>query len=289
MGDSINILDEEYINSLQIIEDIHKSEKSTIYKVSKPDGTILALKVLKESNIQAFRGFMSQYEMMAMLHHPNILKVYGVFFGSEKKAPSILMEYCPTSIEKEIIHKTLTKVDISFAIYQISVAMKYIHKKFIIYHDLMPSKILIGQDSLIKISIFGHAGTSFYDDDSHGLGMSGLKFIAPELIDEKDDIDEKCDVYSFGTIMYFILFEGRLPRSSLRCVLSGNKARIPEIFSKLSREIIDVCWNFNPEDRPSFKDICQKIEKAHFGLFDFNSSEQAQISEMINSYKQKFF
>lgn len=289
MGDSIKILDEEFIKSLQTIEDIHISQHFHFYKVSKPDGTIYILKVLNDTRDQVVKNFIKQSEMMAMLNHPNILKVYGIFYGNQTRNPSVLVEYCPDSIENAIISRNLTKIDISFAIYQISVAIKYIHKKFIIYHDLMPSKILIGQDSLIKISIFGHAGTSFYDDDSHGLGMSGLKFIAPELIDEKDDIDEKCDVYSFGTIMYFILFEGRLPRSSLRCVLSGNKARIPEIFSKLSREIIDVCWNFNPEDRPSFKDICQKIEKAHFGLFDFNSSEQAQISEMINSYKQKFF
>ena len=47
MGDSINILDEEFIKSLQTIEDIHKTERFTIYKVSKPDGTIYALKVLK--------------------------------------------------------------------------------------------------------------------------------------------------------------------------------------------------------------------------------------------------
>lgn len=288
MGDSINILDEEYISSLQIIEDIHKSEKSTIYKVSKPDGTILALKVLKESNIQTIRGFMSQYEMMAMLHHPNILKVYGIFFGSEKKAPYFLMEYCPTSIEKEIIHKTLTKVDISFAIYQISVAMKYIHKKQILYRDLKPSNILIGQDSLIKISNFS-VSELFSPDNDYAYGVGTMRFMAPEVISEDSKIDEKSDVYSFGVTLFYLLNEGNLPHFSVQDFMAGRKAKIPDNFTNLSREIIDLCWNHNPEDRPSFKDICQKIEKAHFGLFDLNNSEQAQISEMINSYKQKFF
>lgn len=120
-----------------------------------------------------------------------------------------------------------------------------------------------------------------------GVVVSGV--VAPEVISEDSKIDEKSDVYSFGVTLFYLLNEGNLPHFSVQDFMSGRKAKIPDNFTNLSREIIDLCWNHNPEDRPSFKDICQKIEKAHFGLFDLNNSEQAQISEMINSYKQKFF
>lgn len=105
--------------------------------------------------IEDVQYFINGYEIMKLLNLPNIIKAYGIFLSDKTKStPSILLEYCEKTLNKVIKDKTLSQIDIVFAIYQIAEGMKYFHSKKIIHRYLKPLNILISNDDTLKISDF---------------------------------------------------------------------------------------------------------------------------------------
>ena len=97
-NDKIKILDEDDMTNIQKIELIGKGGGGKVFKVSVK--SIYALKEMNidQFNIDSFKHFMGEYELMSMLHHPNILQTFGIFMSNETTPPSILLEYCSTNL-----------------------------------------------------------------------------------------------------------------------------------------------------------------------------------------------
>lgn len=49
--------------------------------------------------------------------------------------------------------------------------------------------------------------------------------------------------------------------------------------------MIDACWTFDAQYRPSFAIICDILEQNKFDLASLSPSEMQQVSSMINEYK----
>lgn len=282
----IKILDSETILGLEKLEKIGSGNFGKIYKVAKKE--IYALKVMKvKATHKNFQQFLNEYEIISMLLHPNIVKTDGIFLSDEMNPPSILLEYCPQSLEEAIINNKFTNVDLVFSIYQIMEGMKYVHFNHVIHRDLKPTNILIAKDGTIKISDFGIAKLMTTEEQSMTCGMGTQKFMAPEIIDENTNYDEKVDVYSFGVLMYFILSGGEMPKIKMSDKLRGEKAPIPQSFSDLSRQLIDMCWNFDAKCRPSFDQLINEIERNNYNLVDLSESELNVIKSLIKQHKEK--
>ncbi|KAK8837373.1 hypothetical protein M9Y10_036806 [Tritrichomonas musculus] len=282
----IKILDSETILNLEKLEKINSGNFGKVYKVTKKE--IYALKVMKvNATHEDFKQFLAEYEIINILLHPNIVKAYGIFLGDETNSPSILLEFCPLSLEEAIIEKKLTNVDLVFSIYQIAEGMKYVHFNHVIHRDLKPTNILITKEGTIKISDFGISKLMSPDDQSMTCGIGTQKFMAPEIIDECSNYDEKVDVYSFGVLLYFILSGGEMPKVKLSDKLSGKKASIPSSFSVFSRQLIDRCWNFEAKDRPNFDEIINEIERNNYNLVDLSESELYEVKSLIKHHKDK--
>lgn len=87
-----------------------------------------------------------------------------------------------------------------------------------------------------------------------------LKYMAPEIFQERKDYDEKVDVYAFGVVVYLILTKGEFPKISVADVSAGKKADIPDSITDFSRELIDRCWSCQASERPSFAEICDTLK-----------------------------
>ena len=279
------ILDEKEIKNLEIIEEIGYGKEGKVFKVAKKKN--YALKVMKVNDCTEvdFHKFIEQYEIMNLFDHPSIVKTYGIFLSTKDSEPSILLEYCPINLSKAMRSKTLTNVNIICAIYQIVEGMKYLHFQKVIHRDLKPSNILIAEDGTVKIGDFGISKLMTVEEQSMTGGVGTQNYMAPEVMN-KEKYDEKVDVYSFGVLLFFLLNDGKLPEFRIRDVCTGIMAQIPSSFTPFAKDLIESCWNFTPNKRPSFNQICDDLIKNDFKLLPLTEMEIGQVKEFVNKHQK---
>lgn len=255
------ILGRDEIDNLEKIEELGSGGGGKVFKVAKKE--LYALKEMNAKNAKTpeFTQFIQEYEIMSMLEHANILKTYGIFLSDEDNQPFILLELCPQNLQKFIEDKKFLNEELVKIIYQIAEGMKYIHFKKVIHRDLKPTNILIARDGTVKICDFGISKLMTIEEQTMTRGLGSQKFMAPEIINEEDHYDEKVDVYSFGVLVFFIMTGGLLPKIRIGDILTGKKAEIPTTFTEFAKKLINDCWNLEPKDRPSFKDIVDELDK----------------------------
>lgn len=269
----LDIIDINDIDKIKKITKIGRGAMAKVYKVCKEQ--IYAMKVInleicrdenddEESHqnldFKKMKKFFQEYEILIQLNHPNIIQTYGFCFGDENNKPFILLEYCPYNLSK--IVKTLEKEEQISIIMEICDAMRYVHQAGIIHRDLKLENILLDNEKHVRISDFGISTLIKLESESMGrTQMTGtLRFMAPELILEKTDYDEKVDVYSFGIVVYLILTKGEYPKISIGDTANGKMAALPSTISQFSQDLIKKCWSFEAKNRPSFNEIYQLIQ-----------------------------
>ncbi|MGB4661590.1 MAG: serine/threonine-protein kinase [Mobilitalea sp.] len=138
--------------------------------------------------------------------------------------------------EDIIIHFTIQLCDL----------MEYLHslEKPILYMDLKPDNIMVSE-GILKLIDFGSARWLEYPDIKQEITAT-RGYAAPELYSHKR-IDERCDVYGIGMLLYYMV-TGTL--------VSKNSTQIDNIdqyqaCSKQLKDIINHCLKYNASQRIS--------------------------------------
>ena len=187
-----------------------------VYKAyDKIDDRIVAVKILKDeylSNEDFTRRFRNESKAIAILSHPNIVKVYDVSFG--QRFQYIVMEYVDGITLKEYIEQQKDikwKEAVHFTV-QILRALQHAHDKGIVHRDIKPQNIMLLTDGTVKVTDFGIARFSRHEmrnTKSSDKAIGSVHYISPEQA-RGDITDEKADIYSLGVMMYEML-TGQLP------------------------------------------------------------------------------
>jgi len=158
------IEDPELGAEYQLIEQIGYGAYATIFKaIHKPSGTEVAIK--KQINIfndlVDCKKVLRELKLLRLLKHQNIVKLLDVRINeSDPKFNSIslVLELGECDM-KEIIRSTqnLAPSSIKKAMYDILLALKYMHSAGVIHRDLKPANILIFSDESVKVCDFGLA------------------------------------------------------------------------------------------------------------------------------------
>ncbi|HZJ77450.1 MAG TPA: Stk1 family PASTA domain-containing Ser/Thr kinase [Clostridia bacterium] len=201
----------------EIQEIIGVGGMAVVYKAyDNIDDRIVAVKILKEeflANDEFRRRFKNESKAIAVLSHPNIVKVYDVSYGD--KLQYIVMEYIEGITLKEYIEQqggVSWKEAVHFVM-QILRALQHAHDKGIVHRDIKPQNILLLQNGNIKVTDFGIARFSRSETRTMTESAIGsVHYISPEQA-RGDITDDKADLYSVGVVMYEML-TGQLPFQS---------------------------------------------------------------------------
>lgn len=245
----------------EIREIIGVGGMAVVYKAyDNIDDRIVAIKILKDeylTNEEFKRRFKNESKAIAVLSHPNIVRVYNVSFGD--RLQYIVMEYVDGITLKEYIEQQGV-VNWKEAVHfmgQILAALQHAHDKGIVHQDIKPQNIMLLQDGTIKVTDFGIARFSRMDSKTTSENAIGsVHYISPEQA-RGEMTDDKADIYSVGVVMYEML-TGQLPFQSDSAVsvaimqLQQDPKRPREIVPTLPlglEQITIRAMQKNPNDR----------------------------------------
>lgn len=201
----------------EIREIIGVGGMAVVYKAyDNIDDRIVAIKILKDeylTNEEFKRRFKNESKAIAVLSHPNIVRVYNVSFGD--RLQYIVMEYVDGITLKEYIEQQRV-IDWKEAVHftgQILAALQHAHDKGIVHQDIKPQNIMLLHDGTIKVADFGIARFSRTDNDTTSENAIGsVHYISPEQA-RGEMTDDKADIYSVGVVLYEMI-TGQLPFQS---------------------------------------------------------------------------
>ncbi|RKP36372.1 kinase-like domain-containing protein [Dimargaris cristalligena] len=200
---------DKYITLVQVGE----GQYGRVFKAhSRGTGALVALKLVskKRKSERELTIYREESELLRQIQHPHV--VHLVEFFETKDDICIATEFCQCDLGDYLrIHKYLAVDEVRTIAKQILSALKYLHARGIIHHDVKPQNILIGLDGRVKICDFGLA--------THLTPAQGTKYqtilkgtplyMAPEVL-IKSRYTYQCDFWSFGVVLYEI-FVGQVP------------------------------------------------------------------------------
>ncbi len=224
------------------------------------DAREVAIKILKDEfldNEDFIRRFKNESKAIAVLNHPNIVRVYDVSFGD--MIQYIVMEYIDGITLKEYIDMqgVLDWKETVHLTAQILKALQHAHENGIVHRDIKPHNIMLLQDGTIKVTDFGIA--RFSSNATRTMteqAIGSVHYIAPEQA-RGEKTDGKTDIYSVGVMMYEMLtgklpFDGDSAVSVALMQLQANAKRPREINPDIPEgleEITIKAMQKNPNDR----------------------------------------
>ena len=204
----------------EVLKKIGEGGSAKVYRVKeKSSGEIKAMKQVEKSKLPDVKYFETEIKILSLLDHPNIVRLFEVF--EDDKNFYLIMELCQGGNLLSRMTKNRYKEKAAATLMeQIISAVTYCHEKGICHRDLKPQNILFCDDSPnspVKVVDFGIS--KIFDPSLSNL-QSELKgennklkkmdsqigtmyYISPEVI--KGSYNEKCDIWSLGVILYYLL------------------------------------------------------------------------------------
>lgn len=199
---------------------IGRGGSSQVYKGCLPDGTELAVKILKPSE-DVIKEFVLEIEIITTLHHKNIISLLGFCF--EDNNLLLVYDFLSRGSLEENLHGN-KKDPAAFGWserYKVAIgvaeALEYLHSgsaQRVIHRDVKSSNILLSDDFEPQLSDFGLAKwastSSSHITCTDVAGTFG--YLAPEYF-MYGKVNDKIDVYAFGVVLLELL-TGRKPISN---------------------------------------------------------------------------
>lgn len=109
---------------------------------------------------------------------------------------------------------------------QAAVGLAYSHGKGFVHRDIKPSNLMLNGSGVVKILDFGLVCHEQADTQltEKGATLGTWDFIAPEQAHDSSEVDERCDIYSLGCTLLYLL-SGRPPFSGARYTTAASKLK----------------------------------------------------------------
>ena len=142
--DYIKQLDKDSLENYQKIKRVGKGSYSSVYKVkNKSTNKIRAMKIMPKNFQKDNNEIMREINILKNLDHPNVMKIYE--FLEDDTNYYLIEEFCDegdleTALDKEKIYCEFL---VKFIMYQVFLAINYLHSNNIVHQDIKKKNISI--------------------------------------------------------------------------------------------------------------------------------------------------
>jgi hypothetical protein len=247
------------------------------------------------ANVCDIQAFLREVDIMVKLNHPCVLRILKWALPEGRGQAEIHTEFAAHGSLKGVLLKVNSgekpafwnPTGIGILICSLVLGMRYIHLRRIIHHDLKPSNILVNAKEHVWICDFG--ASLCVDDEIPAENETGtVHYAAPEQYEEGVVCTMKCDVFTFGLVLYEILVGVPVfpPSESQFNVIRRMRDRDlpvradrPTNYGALMQALLVDCWKQDPADRPSFGDIFATFEAADYQILP--DADHVRIREFV--------
>ncbi|KAL6519767.1 hypothetical protein OROMI_032661 [Orobanche minor] len=214
-------------------------------------------------------SFRQEVSLMRRLRHPNILLFMGAVTSPQRLC--IITEFLPRGSLFQLLQRNTSKLEWRRRIHMaldIARGMNYLHHCSIpiVHRDLKSSNLLVDRNWTVKVGDFGLSRLKHETYLTTKTGQGTPQWMAPEVL-RNEPSDEKADVYSFGVILWELVTQ-KIPWESLNSVqvigavgFMNQRLDMPKDIDPQWVSIIDSCWHSEPQCRPSFQELVEKLKE----------------------------
>src|SRR5438874_6657316 len=162
-----------------------------------------------------------------------------------------------------------------------------IHEKNYIHHDLHSGNIFSHHIDSSRIGDLGLCQQVIDKKDNLNKIFGVIPYMAPEVLSKKPYTKES-DIYSFGMIMWEFTtgkkpFHDRSHNHYLMLdILKGERPQITDDTPEFYAELMKRCWDHNPENRPTAKEIKNCLEEYYWN----NNKEKEETIKLAETKRQ---
>jgi serine/threonine protein kinase len=245
------------IKGYRFIRKLGSTEHSGVYLAEREAEPVpVVLKVLRQAagsdSVGAFDRFLQEYETIADLDHPNIVKIYDL--GVADDHAHIAMEYLDGGDLRQRINAGIGREDAVSYLRQIASGLSAVHAQGVLHRDLKPGNIMLRKNGSIALIDFGLAKRAKLEAEITDKGeIFGTPYYMSPEQGHGNGVDERSDIYSLG-VVFFEMLTGRKPYvadSAMGIIYKHATARIPLLPSRFAEHqmLINMMLAKAPEDR----------------------------------------
>ncbi|GAM26086.1 hypothetical protein SAMD00019534_092610 [Acytostelium subglobosum LB1] len=228
--------------------------------------------------------FQNEVSILSKVRHPNVVQFLGACTAISSEQ-CIVIEWMGGGSLREFLDNHFDilelnpKLRLKIAL-DIAKGMNYLHGRTppILHRDLSSRNILLDNpldtrdsykvsDFKCKISDFGLSRLKMEQSSAMTASVGCFLYMAPEVYTGEAN-SEKSDVYSFSMVLWELITAKELQQMDMNPMKMANLAAnenyrpvLPMTTSTKWKELIASCWDANPANRPTFRQIIIQLKE----------------------------
>ena len=237
---------------------------------------ILLESVAAEERTRLKQDFLQECLLHSKLHHPNIVKMLGVYYPNDQAfLPVLVMELMECNLTQLLENYQNIPMYVKLSILQdVSRAICYLHtlNPPMMHCDLNSNNILLTTSLVAKVCDFiVMKEVSPLSSDRMIRAPGTLHFMPPEAFDDDPHYGLPLDVFSFGCVICHVITQqwptpsNKVdfdPVTRKRVALSKVKRRqhyIDQISERSLKQLVITCLNDDQERHPPISVVSERI------------------------------